>query len=152
MEERNLQLVYTILCDDVRLEMGNKISLMGVFQNILVEKLPVSLIKFAVVNHLEGDGNYNTEVRILSPDKSRVVVTSQPTEVSLTENSYTDNVSFFVNVVFPAAGTYWVQTLSENDVLEELPLIVTDIQTVNGSNGNGNNGHLIEEAVSEAVN
>jgi len=133
MQERNLQLIYTILCDDVRIEMGNKISLMGVFQNIMVEKLPVSLIKFAVVNHLEGEGHYNTEVRILSPDKSRVVVTSQPTEVSLSQDSYTDNVSFFVNVVFPSPGTYWVQTLSENDVLEELPLIVTDIQTVNGS-------------------
>ena len=147
-EERNLQLLYTLLCDDVRIEMGNKISLMGVFQNIMVEKLPVSLIKFAVVNHLEGEGNYNTEVRILSPDKSRVVVTSQPTEVSLVPNSYTDNVSFFVNVVFPSAGTYWVQTLTGADVLEELPLIVTDIETVNRRS---TNGHPVDE-ISEIVN
>ena len=55
MTIENLQLIYTLLCDDVRLEMGNKISLMGVFQNIMVEKLPVSLIKFAVVNHSEAD-------------------------------------------------------------------------------------------------
>ena len=149
MEERNLQLLYTLLCDDVRIEMGNKISLMGVFQNIMVEKLPASLIKFAIVNHLEGEGNYNTEVRILSPDKSRVVVTSQPTEVSLVPNSYTDNVSFFVNVVFPAAGTYWVQTLTGTDVLEELPLIVTDMDTVNRHT---TNGHHAEEQVSETVN
>lgn len=150
MEERNIQLQYTLLCDDVRIEMGNKISLMGVFQNIMVEKLPVSLIKFAVVNHLEGDGNYSTEVRILSPDKSRVVVTSQPTDVSLAPNSYTDNVSFFVNVVFPAAGTYWVQTLNENNVLEEMPLIVTDIASMNASrnNGIGGNGQFIEEEFS----
>ena len=33
METQNLQLIYTLLCDDVRIEMGNKISLMGVFQN-----------------------------------------------------------------------------------------------------------------------
>jgi hypothetical protein len=147
-EERNLQLLYTLLCDDVRLEMGNKISLMGVFQNIMVEKLPVSLIKFAVVNHLEGEGDYQTEVRILSPDKSRVVVTSQPTEISLAQNSYTDNVSFFVNVVFPSAGTYWVQTLSGQDLLEEMPLVVTDIQTVNGNRTDSSNGHLIEEEFS----
>jgi len=62
-----LKLVYTLLCDDVRIEMGNKISLMGIFQNIMVEKLPVSLIKFAVINHWQGEGNYQTEVRILSP-------------------------------------------------------------------------------------
>ena len=51
-----LQLVYTLLCDDVRVEMGNKISLMGIFQNIMVEQLPVSLIKFAVINHWMGEG------------------------------------------------------------------------------------------------
>jgi hypothetical protein len=150
MQERNLQMLYTILCDDVRLEMGNKISLMGVFQNIMVEQLPVSLIKFAVVNHMEGEGIYHTEVRILSPDKQRVVVTSQPTEVSLAPNSYTDNVSFFVNVVFPSAGTYWVQTVNEDLVLEELPLIVTDLQTVNAANGNG--GNVGARLSSESVN
>ena len=81
MTNENLQLVYTLLCDDVRIEMGNKISLMGVFQNIMVEKLPISLIKFAVVNHWRGAGNHQTEVRILSPNKSNLVVTSQPTQI-----------------------------------------------------------------------
>ncbi len=127
MTTPNLQLVYTLLCDDVRLEMGNKISLMGIFQNIMVEQLPVSLIKFAVVNHWRGDGNHQTEVRILSPNKSNLVVTSQPTEIQLAPGGFTDNVSFFVNVVFPSAGTYWIQTLADAQVLEELPLIVTDV-------------------------
>ncbi len=54
----NLKLLYTLLCDDVRIEMGNKISLMGVFQNIMVEQLPVSLIKFAVINHWSGQGSH----------------------------------------------------------------------------------------------
>jgi hypothetical protein len=122
----NLQLIYTLLCDDVRIEMGNKISLMGIFQNIMVEKLPVSLIKFAVINHWQGAGNHQTEVRIMSPDKQNLVVTSQPTSIELAPGGYTDNVSFFVNVVFPQAGTYWVQTLANSMVLDELPLTVTD--------------------------
>ena len=132
MTNGNLQLVYTLLCDDVRLEMGNKISLMGVFQNIMVEKLPVSLIKFAVVNHWRGEGNHQTEIRILSPDKSNLVVTSQPTDLELATGGFTDNVSFFVNVVFPKAGTYWIQTLANSVLQEEFPLIVTDAQTVAG--------------------
>ncbi len=130
MTNGNLQLVYTLLCDDVRLEMGNKISLMGVFQNIMVEKLPVSLIKFAVVNHWRGEGNHQTEIRILSPDKSNLVVTSQPTDLELATGGFTDNVSFFVNVVFPNAGTYWIQTLANSVLLEEFPLIVTDTQAM----------------------
>ena len=126
MQSQNLNLVYTLLCDDVRIEMGNKISLMGIFQNIMVEKLPVSLIKFAVINHWRGEGNHETEVRILSPYRANLVVTSQPTPISLAPGGFTDNVSFFINVVFPRAGTYWVQTLLNTQVMEEFPLIVTD--------------------------
>ncbi len=126
MTQGNLNLVYTILCDDVRLEMGNKLSMMGVFQNIMVERLPVSLIKFAVVTHWHGAGNHDTEVRILSPNRGQLVVSSQSTEVQLLPGGFTDNVSFFVNVVFPEAGTYWVQTLANTELLEEFPLIVTD--------------------------
>ena len=143
MTIENLQLVYTLLCDDVRLEMGNKISLMGIFQNIMVEKLPVSLIKFAVVNHWRGAGNYQTEVRILAPDKNNLVVTSQPTGIELAPGGFTDNVSFFVNVVFPTAGTYWIQTIANAVVLEEFPLIVTDAGSIQG---------IQTEEISETVN
>lgn len=131
MQPENLNLVYTLLCDDVRIEMGNKISLMGIFQNIMVEKLPVSLIKFAVINHWRGEGDHETEVRILSPDRSNLVVTSQPTPISLAPGGFTDNVSFFINVVFPQAGTYWVQTLCDTHVMDEFPLIVTDSANAN---------------------
>ena len=144
MQTESLKLVYTLLCDDVRIEMGNKISLMGIFQNIMVERLPVSLIKFAVINHWRGQGNHETEVRILSPDKSNLVVTSQPTSIDLAPGGFTDNVSFFVNVVFSSAGTYWVQTLADAVILEEFPLIVTD-------SGNLAAGQPAEE-ISETIN
>ncbi len=144
MTTENLQLVYTLLCDDVRLEMGNKISMMGVFQNIMVEQLPISLIKFAVVNHWRGEGQHQTEVRIVSPDKNNMVVSSQPTNIELAPGGFTDNVSFFVNVVFPTAGTYWVQTLANTVLLEEVPLIVTDAGTLAGMQQT--------EEISETVN
>lgn len=131
MNNQTLKLEYTLLCDDVRIEMGNKISLMGIFQNIMVEKLPVSLIKFAVINHWRGEGNHQTEIRILSPDRSNMVVTSQPTSIELAPGGFTDNVSFFVNVVFPDAGTYWIQTIANADVVDEFPLIVTDSDAMN---------------------
>ncbi|MBA4122104.1 MAG: hypothetical protein H0X72_06540 [Acidobacteria bacterium] len=144
MTTENLQLIYTLLCDDVRLEMGNKISMMGIFQNIMVEKLPISLIKFAVVNHWRGEGQHQTEVRIVSPDKLNMVVASQPTNIELAPGGFTDNVSFFVNVVFQTAGTYWVQTLANSVLLEESPLVVTDAETIAGMQAT--------EEISETVN
>lgn len=127
-----LELIYTLFCDDVRLEVGNKLSLMGVFQNILVQQLPVSLIKFAVVNHWRGTGSHLSEVRILTPDKKQPVVVSQPTQFEIAPGGFADNISFFVNVTFPTPGEYWVQTLVDSSLFDEQPLLVADVRTAQG--------------------
>lgn len=125
-DNNKLELIYTLLCDDVRLEAGNKLSFMGVFQNIMVQQFPVSLIKFAVVNHWSGEGAHLSEVRILSPDRQQPVVVSQPTSFEVTPGGFADNISFFVNVTFPAAGHYWVQTLINSNLFDEQVLVVSD--------------------------
>jgi len=124
---KNLQLLYTLFCDDVRLEAGNKLSFMGVFQNIMVQQLPVSLIKFAVVNHWQGQGSYLSEVRILTPDRQHPVVVSQPTRFEIAAGGFADNISFFVNVTFPTAGRYIVQTLIDSNLFQEQKLTISDI-------------------------
>ena len=128
-QTNKLELIYTILCDDVRLEAGNKLSLMGVFQNIMVQRLPVSLIKFAVVNHWRGEGTHLSEVRILSPNRQHPVVASQPTRFEVAPGGFADNISFFVNVVFQEPGQYWVQTLIDSSLYHEQPLQVIDAQS-----------------------
>jgi hypothetical protein len=126
----NLKLVYTLLCDDVRLEMGNKLSLMGVFQNIMVERLPISLIKFAIVQHWVGEGSYVTEVRIMSPDKLNIVAASQPSQIILQREGFADNISFFINTVLPQPGTYFIQTLVNSSLYNEFPLVVSELCNV----------------------
>lgn len=123
---KNLELLYTMFCDDVRLEVGNKLSFMGVFQNIMVQQVPVSLIKFAVVNHWKGQGSYLSEVRILTPDRKQPVVVSQPTRFEISAGGFADNISFFVNVTFPTAGRYVVQTLIDSNLFQEQMLTVSD--------------------------
>src|SRR6266849_936708 len=138
--EQKLQLVYTLFCDDVRLEVGNKLSYMGVFQNIMVPQLPVWLPKLAVVNHWRGDGAHLSEVRILMPDRQQALVVSQPARFEINHGS-ADNISFFVNVTFPMAGEYLVQTLIDSNLYDERPLIVSDQQLI-----------ATEEEESESVN
>jgi hypothetical protein len=123
---KKLELLYTLFCDDVRLEVGNKLSFMGVFQNIMVQQLPVSLIKFAVVNHWRGEGVHLSEVRILTTDRKHPIVVSQPTRFEITAGGFADNISFFVNVTFPNPGQYWVQTLIDSNLFDEQPLTVSD--------------------------
>jgi len=124
---KNLDLLYTLFCDDVRLEAGNKLSFMGVFQNIMVQQVPVSLIKFAVVNHWKGQGSYLSEVRILTPDRKTPVVVSQPTRFEIAQGGFADNISFFVNVTFPTSGRYVVQTLIDSNLFQEQVLTVSDV-------------------------
>jgi hypothetical protein len=99
---------------------------MGVFQNIMVQQLPVSLIKFAVVNHWRGEGVHLSEVRILTTDRKQPVVVSQPTRFEIAPGGFADNISFFVNVTFPTPGQYWVQTLLDSSLFDEQPLMVSD--------------------------
>ena len=126
-ELKNLKLLYTLFCDDVRLEVGNKLSFMGIFQNIIVQQLPVSVFKMAIVNHWQGQGSYLSEVRILTPDRQHAVVVSQPTPFEISTGGYADNISFFVNVTFPVSGRYVVQTLIDSNLFEEQMLFVSDV-------------------------
>ena len=125
--EKKLELLYTLFCDDVRLEAGNRLSFMGVFHNIMVQQLPLSLIKFAIVHHWQGQGSYLSEVRILTPDRKQPIVVSQPTRFEIASGGFADNISFFVNVTFPTSGRYVVQTLVDSNLYEEKLLTVSDV-------------------------
>src|SRR5258706_14469631 len=103
-EEQKLELVYTLFCDDVRLEVGNKLSYMGVFQNIVVPQLPVWLPKLAVVNHWRGGGSHLSEVRILMPDRQQALVGSQPSPFETVHGS-ARKTHFFSERSFLLTGT-----------------------------------------------
>lgn len=122
-----LELVYTIFCDDVRLEMGNKLSLMGVFHQIVVQQFPVSLMKFAVVSQWRGEGTHLSEVRILTGDRQQPVVLAEPSRFEVAPGGVANNVSFFFNVVFPAPGRYWVQMLVDSSLFDEQPLTLVAV-------------------------
>src|SRR5258707_13490839 len=93
-EPKKLELVYTLFCDDVRLEVGNKLSYMGVFQNIVVPQLPVWLPKLAVVNHWRGEGPHSFRGRIPMPNPQEPLGIPQPAPFASTP-SPADNFSFF---------------------------------------------------------
>jgi hypothetical protein len=145
MEEQTdkLQMVYTLFCDDVRLEVGNKLSLMGVFHQIVVQQFPVTLLKFAVVSQWRGHGRHLSEVRILTPDRSQAVVLADPSPFEVARGGIANNISFFFNVVFHAPGSYLVQTLVDSTLADEqeLTLLLVD-----------NEGSPAADTTSEAVN
>ena len=123
----NLRLHYTIMCEDVRLEINQKLSLMGLFYGIQVPQLPVTLLKVVILNHWSGEGQYLSEVRILSPDRTQPIAASPPSPFEIPANGFADNITIFANISFPAAGKYIVQTLVNSNVYSEQVLTVSDI-------------------------
>ena len=126
-QQSKLQLVYTLFCDDVRLEVGNKLSLMGVFHQIVVQQFPVTLLKFAVVSQWSGEGRHMSEVRILTHDRQRAVVLAEPSLFEVAPGGVANNISFFFNVEFPAPGTYRVQTLLDSTLADEQELTLLQL-------------------------
>ena len=141
--EEGLRLAYTIFCDDVRLEVGNKLSLMGVFHQILVQHFPVTVMKFAVVTQWRGGGRHLSEVRILSEDRQRAVVLAEPSPFEVTPGGVANNISFFFNVEFPAPGRYHVQTLIDSTLADEQELTLVLVEA---------GGLPAPDTASEAVN
>lgn len=120
---KKAQLAYSIICDDVRIEMGNKLSLMGIFENIFFQGFPSALLKFAIVNHWVGNGPFETHVKILAPDRKEVVV-STSSKFTIEPNGYADNVTFFTNVNFERSGQHIVQIYLDGNIAAERALYV----------------------------
>jgi hypothetical protein len=142
-EASKLQLVYTLFCDDVRLEVGNKLSLMGVFHQIAVQRFPVTMMKFAVVSQWRGEGSHLSEVRVMSPDRRHAVVNADPSPFVVTPGGVANNISFFFNVEFPAPGHYRVQTLINSTLADEQELVLMQVDST---------GSPAPDATSDAVN
>ncbi|MEP7273826.1 MAG: hypothetical protein ABI882_20165 [Acidobacteriota bacterium] len=128
----NLDLVYTLFCEDVRFEATNHLSLMGVTHQVVVPRLPITMIKFAVVTHWRGEGQYLSEVRILTPDRMNTVAVSQPSSFVVPADGYSDNVTVFVNLNLQQSGNHVVQVLINSSLFAEkvLPVMLADQQPV----------------------
>src|SRR5262249_10626151 len=116
---QNFKLEYTILYEDVRIELSHKLSLMGVFYAVQVPQLPATLLKMAILNHWSGSGQYLSEVRILTPDRTQPVAVSPPAPFEVPLDGFADNVTIFANVTFPASGVYILQTLVNSNAYTE---------------------------------
>ncbi len=118
-------LEYSLLCDDVRVELGNKLSLMGLFRSIHFYSLPASLLKFAVINHWTGQGQYTSEVKILSPNRSKVIAQAQAAPFIIEPNGFADNITIFANVTFEVAGDHYLQVYLNGVMVKELVINVS---------------------------
>jgi hypothetical protein len=120
---------FTIICDDVRQEVGGKLSLMGLFENIYAAKFPAIHPRLAVVTEwLDGQGEFEAVLRILSPDRKTVLrETSSRIKMNGGNIKHRD-VSLHLNVEFKTPGTYWIENFIDGELVQSVPLNVVLIR------------------------
>lgn len=123
------RLSFTLLCDDVRQEMGGKFSLMGLFESISSHSFPALHHRFAIMNEWTGGkGDFTVRIRLLTPDQGQVLSESE-TKLSLfSETQRHRDISIRYNTTFKVPGTYWIETLLDNERIGLAPLV---LQTIN---------------------
>jgi len=119
------KLSYTLLCDDVRQELGGKFSLMGLFETIYAGSFPAIHPRFAIINEwIGGKGEFLARIRLLSPDKKQVLSESESRLVLYSETQRHRDIAVRFNTAFPAPGTYWVEILLDNERISLVSLAV----------------------------
>jgi hypothetical protein len=126
------KLNYTLLCDDVRQEMGGKFSLMGLFESIYSNTFPAMHPRFAIVNDWTGGmGEFASRIRLLAPDQKQVLSESESKLNLFNESQHHRDISIRFNSTFNAPGTYWIETLLDGERAGIIPFNVQIISTKN---------------------
>ncbi|HET6516451.1 MAG TPA: hypothetical protein VFG09_14960 [Thermodesulfovibrionales bacterium] len=124
-EKTRPALNFTLVCDDIRQEVGGKISLMGLFENIYATQFPAVQLRLAIMNEWsDGTGEFDALLRILSPDRKAVLRETQ-TRLRLTDARYRHrDISIHLNIEFKEPGTYWIENYVDGVLVNSVPLQV----------------------------
>ncbi len=133
-EKINPKLSYTILCDDVRQELGGKYSLMGLFESIYANSFPAVHPRFAIVNEWAGGkGEFRLKIRLLATNRRDVLSESEAVLNLFNETQKHRDISVRFNTTFATPGTYWIQMLLDDEQagLVPLPIQLVSDKSVN---------------------
>lgn len=124
-EKMRPQLNFTLLCDDIRQELGGKISLMGIFENIYATSFPAIHPRLAIMNEwADGLGEFEATLRILSPDR-KTVLRETITRLKLVDARFKHrDISIHLNIEFREPGTYWIENYLDGILVNSIPLNV----------------------------
>ena len=120
---------FTIICDDARQEMGGKISLMGLFENIYATSFPATHPRLAIMSEWsEGKGEFEIKLQILSPDR-KTVLRETVSKLSLNTVSVRHrDISLHLNIDFQSPGTYWIENFLDGERMNSIPLNVVHVK------------------------
>jgi len=119
-----------VICDDVRRELGGKLSIMGLFQEMTASKFPAVHPRFYVVIFIYGgQGTCKISISIQPPSK-KPPDPKWDREITLGgDNQKHVEVVALSSVSFPEKGKYAIQIACDGQTLE-----ATDLEILQDKN------------------
>ena len=115
----------SLLCEEVRQEVNGNLFLIGVVQVVRVPQLPIVAGRICVFNRwAAGIGQFNETVRLISADQTTVLSKSELKFELRDPAMSATNVTFFAQVKFETAGTYYVEVLVDDVMKLRYPVPV----------------------------
>lgn len=124
-------LIYAHICEDIRMELGDKVSLMGLFDSILAKEFPAIHPRLAVVAAWGGAiGEFKSQILLVAPAESHITDLGSA-NIRLANEKHTHrHIGIHYNWKIPAPGIYEVRILLDGDLVRTLPLPVEDVRRI----------------------
>lgn len=109
-----------LLCESIIIEKDtNKLSLIGLFDKITANKLPIPYPKFAILSRIEeGKGQHDHKITI-KHSESNAVVAQLPGKINFGDSGRSQYIGNFIGVQFNEFGKYIIE-IYINDKLQPL--------------------------------
>jgi len=123
-------LLYSVLCDDVRQEHNGKFLLIGLFEHISVRQFPYHHPRLCVMNKwCNGEGRWVQRTRFVDAN-DHVLLASEEVQIELPSlEAINHTVQVFCGLSIPAPGRVWVEVLLNNELKQrygfQVPLVTT---------------------------
>ncbi len=115
----------SLVCEEVRQEVNGNLFLIGVIQAIRVPQLPIVAGRICVFNRwAAGIGQFSEVVRLIAPDQTTVLNKSEMKFELRDPALSATNVTFFGQVKFETAGTYYIEVLVDDVMKLRYPVPV----------------------------
>ncbi|SRR5216684_5144156 len=121
---------YAIVCDDVRLEVGDKISLMGLFDAIAVQSFPTVQSRLAVVAAwMDVRGEVKSEIQLVDPSGSLLRSLGVALLQQKGKRKGARHITVALNVPFKTAGIYQIKFYLDEQLVRSIDLPVESVGT-----------------------
>jgi len=115
----------SLMCEEVRQEVNGNLFLIGVVNVVRLPQLPIVAGRICIFNRwAAGIGQFNETVRLIAPDQTTVISKSE-LKFELRDPALSaTNVTFFGQVKFEVAGTYYMEVLVDDVMKLRYPVPV----------------------------